>query len=113
MEAPQIPVATIAERVAVLSRSPFRDQVARILNCAPTDEAIVALAEKNPDRWGQLLAIVARLGGYTEKLEVEGTLVHTVNALSDAELAAKIAAFDQLLATSFDCKLNVDSPKSQ
>jgi hypothetical protein len=70
------------------------DKLTQILNCGPTDEAIVNLAERNPDRWGQLLAIVARLGGYTEKLEVEASVSVSINAMSDAELTAEIASFD-------------------
>ena len=95
---PQIPPSTIAERIQALNRSPFRELVSVLLDNAPSQGAIVALAEKNHDRWGQLLAIVARLGGFNEKLEVEGTLTHSISSLSDAELADKIAALNH----SFD-----------
>ncbi len=92
MPAPQIPADTIARNIAILSRSPFRDKVAEILLNGPSAGAIGALAEKNPDRWGQLLAILARLAGYTEKLEVEGTLTHRIEDLSDAQLEAELAS---------------------
>jgi hypothetical protein len=106
--APQIPASDIADRIAVLSRSPFRDQVVRILSCAPSDGAIVELAEKHPDRWGQLLALVARLGGYNEKLELEGTLTQKISGLSDAELLAAIRQSE----SSFDILSNDTSTKS-
>ncbi len=97
MTAPRIPADTIAQSIANLSRSPFRDKVAQILACGPSDGAIVALAEKNPDRWGQLLAMLARLGGYTDKLEVEGSITHRIDGLSDAQLEAEIEAFEASL----------------
>lgn len=50
------------------------------------------IAEKNPDRWAQMLAIVARLGGYNDKLEVEGSITTRASQLSDAELEALITA---------------------
>ena len=80
----------IAEKIAQLSRSPFREQAARILACAPTGGALVDLAERNPDRWGQLLAIVARLAGYSDKLEVEASIQAKISCMSDAELAQQI-----------------------
>ena len=92
MHPARINVAEVHEKVAQLSRSPFREQAARILACAPTNEAIVNLAERNPDRWGQLLAIVARLAGYTDKLEVEATVHAKVSAMSDSELQAALDA---------------------
>ena len=53
------------------------------------------LAERNPDRWGQLLAIVARLAGYSDKLEVEATIQARISTMSDAELTAQIEALKQ------------------
>jgi hypothetical protein len=107
MGAPQIDPATIAQQLANLSRSPFRDQVLKFLINAPSDQAIAFLAEKNPDRWAQALAIVARLGGYNEKLEVEASVSMSINAMSDAELAAEIAA----LKPSLDGSSNGDPLK--
>lgn len=100
MQAPQMDPTTIHQQIANLSRSPFRDKVAQILECGPTDGAIVALAEKNPDRWGQLLAMLARLAGYTDKLEVEGSITHRIDGLSDAQLEAEIAAFKSIMDTT-------------
>ena len=99
----------VRELINAQSREPFRELCSDILAAAPTQGAIADLAERNPDRWGQLLAIVARLGGFNDKLEVEGTLHQTVSAMSDAELAARIAALDP----SLDYKSNSDSPKPQ
>ncbi len=101
MPAPQIPADLIAQQLANRSRKPFLDKVQQILECGPTDGAIINLAERNPDRWGQLLAMLARLGGYTEKLEVEASIAMSINSMSDAELEAETAALK--------CSLDVSS----
>ncbi len=75
---PQLTGDEVRDHLENSSRRPFREVLARFLECAPSDEAIAAQAEAHPDRWSQSLAIVARLSGYTEKL-------------SDLELQLRIA----------------------
>ncbi len=96
-KAPMIPVEQIREQLESLSRRPFRTVLARLLDCAPSEEAMIAQAEKNPDRWGQTVALLARLSGYNERLEVEGSLTMRVADLSDAELTAQLAAYQATL----------------
>jgi len=63
----------------------------RYLQATPDLEALAAQAEKFPDRWAQGLAIAGRLAGYTEKLEIEGSVdVHHLHHLSDLELELHI-----------------------
>jgi hypothetical protein len=89
---------TLAE-IAALSRAPFRRILQRYADAAPSPEALATQAEKFPDRWAQGLAIAGRLAGYTEKLEIEGTVdVHHLHRLSDMELEAELAALDAKLA---------------
>lgn len=71
-----------------LSRGPFRDLLADFLSCAPSADDIKRAAMKSPDRWAQALAIVAKLSGYHERLEVEGTA--RISTMSDAEIEAKL-----------------------
>lgn len=89
---PKLTSDEIREHLENSSRGPFRELLARFLTCAPSDEAIAEQAEKHPDRWSQCLAIVSRLSGYTEKLEVEGNIVHDISKLSDLELTLLIKA---------------------
>ena len=91
-EAPQLGHTEIHEQLENLSRRPFRALLARILACAPSDEAIQALAERSPDRWGQFLSLASKPAGYNDKLEVEGSIALKINDLSDAELLAQISA---------------------
>ena len=93
MLTPQYDNAGLLEALENRSRGPFRALLARVLGSAPSEEAIATLAEKHPDRYGQLLAIVARTAGYTEKLEVEGTFTQRIQDLSDAELLVEAARY--------------------
>ena len=89
--APQFDPEELEKALEQRSRRPFRALLARVLENAPSSEAIRALAQRNPDRWAQTLALVGRLGGYNEKLEVEGNINLRIQALSDAELELAVA----------------------
>lgn len=75
----------IDAHLEALSREPFRDALGKFLQATPDTATLEAWAKQKPDRWAQSLAIVARLSGYTDKLEIEGT-INNVHTLSDAEL---------------------------
>ncbi len=83
--------------IDVLSRAPFRRLLARIMAHAPSDEALETIAERNPDRWAQTATQIARLGGYNERLEVEGSLNVSIQELSDSELVAQLAVLVRTL----------------
>lgn len=95
-KAPMLDPELVHQQVENLSRAPFRGVLARILSCAPTEGAIEAQAEKHPDRWAQTLAIVARLAGFNEKLTVDGSILHTINDLSDSQLEQALVAMRHL-----------------
>lgn len=94
---PQLDPEIVKAQIDSLSRQPFRDLLARFLVAAPTEEAIAQQAEKHPDRWAQSTVIVARLGGFSEKLEVEGSLSMRIEGLSDAQLQAELATMSVAL----------------
>jgi len=88
---------TLAE-IGTLSRAPFRRILSRYVEAAPDLNALAAQDEKHPDRWAQGLAIVGRLAGYSERVEVEGSLdVHHLHQLSDLELEARLQELDAKL----------------
>jgi hypothetical protein len=107
---PMQPAVEIVEQLNALSRQPFRDVLARFLGCAPTAEAIAAQAERYPDRWAQCVALLARLSGYNEHLEIEGTYVHKGETLSDAAVLARIAELERKLV---DTQSNGNSQDSE
>ncbi len=84
-------------QLQTLDRQAFRPELLKMLLGAPSLEAIQAYAERAPDRYYQALAIVARLGGYTEKPEDglgNASLFTSINRLSDAELLERLASID-------------------
>ena len=94
----QIKTEDVRAALDAMSRDPFKDLLGDILGSAPAPEAIYALAQKNPNRYGQLLAIVARLAGYNEKLEVEANVTTPVKDMSDAELELRLAELERAQA---------------
>lgn len=97
-KAPQMDPEAIRENIDALSRDPFREQLATWLQAAPQGDSIEEWANRHPDRWAQGLAIVGRLAGFSDKLEVEGTIQH-VHELSDAEIIQRV---QQLRAQAID-----------
>jgi len=85
--------AQLLDQFHAMSRAPFRDELARLMRIPKSRKAFRTWANKSPDRWAQAVAIFARLGGYSDKTEVEihGTLAHKLaelQGLSDAQLEA-------------------------
>lgn len=91
---PQTSPEAIAVELEVLSRAPFRAILARMLGAEPTPEKVREFAEKWPDRWAQLCSIFGKLAGYSDKLEIDGSLAIAVSRLSDADLLSRIAALE-------------------
>ena len=101
----RIPTDQLNAELENLSRGPFRRVLAKILENAPSAEAIGNQAERNPDRWAQTVALIARLSGYNEKLEVEGSLSLKVQQLSDSELEALLLEHQRTLDIQSNTRL--------
>ena len=89
----------IKKQLDARSRGPFRDVLAKLLANAPSEEAISKQAEAHPDRWGQTTAMIARLSGYTEKLELEGSIDLHIQSLSDSALERLVTELQRQLDT--------------
>lgn len=76
------------------SRAPFTAALARFLANAPSDQAISDEAEKYPNRWTQNIVMLQRAAGYTDKQELEVTVLQQIQRLSDSELEAEIAKLE-------------------
>lgn len=81
-----------------MNRGVFREELAVVLQCRPTPADLRKHSARFPDRWGQLVAILARCSGFTEKLEVDGEIAFNVAHLSDAELSLRLADAERKLA---------------
>ncbi len=105
---PQLDGDKIAAHVASLSRKPFRDVLERLLQAEPSVEAVQAYSERHPDRWGQLVTMVAKLSGYHERLEVANSHVVALAQLSDSELMGRLGdSLEQLGIDPEACRLAV------
>ncbi len=89
---PRLDGDMIAAHVANLSREPFRDLLMRLLEAEPDAEKVKDYAEKYPDRWGQLVTMVAKLSGYNDRLEVASSHSVVLAQLSVAELSERLQA---------------------
>ena len=83
--------------VSKLSREPFQEVLTHLLEAAPNREDVHAFAKRYPDRWAQAVAILARLGGYHDKLQIDATVILDVARMSDAELLQRHAEVEKEL----------------
>ena len=88
---PQLDGDRIAAELEVLSRAPFVELLADLLEARPSPEALKAFTARHPDRWAQATVMLARLAGYHDKLKVDGSLAVQVSLMSDAELLDRLA----------------------
>ena len=59
----------VARALSERSREPFIEELKRVLEAAPSDQALRKFAARHPDRWSQIVSTMARLSGYTDKTE--------------------------------------------
>ena len=83
-----VDIGVLRQAIRSLNRQPFRDMLARLMENAPTADAIQTFADKSPDRWSQAVAICGRLAGYSDKTIVEHDVTAKITHMSDAELIA-------------------------
>ena len=88
------------QRLQNHDREAFRLDLAKWLLGAPTIEAIAEYALKQPDRWAQGLAVMARLSGYLERPDAADGVTNiftSVAKISDADLMDRLTAIDAKL----------------
>ncbi len=108
---PQLDGDEIARAVSRLSREPFQEVLTHLLEARPDREAVHQFAKKYPDRWAQAVAILARLGGYHDKLEIDASVTVNVSRLSDMELMEQLAEVEEKLAALDAGVRKLPSPK--
>ena len=80
--------------IARLSRAdtlPMIEQLATLIGCAPSPDAISEWSAHYPDRWANAVSVFAKLSGYTEKREVAIGVTLDLTRLSDSQLEQRIA----------------------
>jgi hypothetical protein len=81
---------TVLRQLLARQRDPFVEELARWLGVNLTEAELRSFAVKSPDRWSQGIAILGRLAGYTDKLEIR-TEFASLDAMSDGELEAEVS----------------------
>ena len=103
MAAERLTEPEILSQLESYSRQPFTATLARILDCEPTPENIKKFAAKQPDRWGQLAAMFARMSGFTDKTEIVNvSVLAIVKNASDSELLSRISEIEGRLRMQGD-----------
>lgn len=82
----------IREKLRKYDRTPFMDLLGGWLECAPTPEALVAFADRWPDRYASSLLSISRIAGFAERREVLAELTGKIQVehLSDSQLEDKL-----------------------
>ena len=83
----------IAAALKAGSREPFRQLLEIFLKAAPTSQEVAEFARRCPDRYAQGVTMLAKLGGYHEKMAVDHSHTHTDMALmqlSDSQLMSRL-----------------------
>ena len=95
---PKLDLDVVRKHLDNLTRSPFRDILTDVIAASPTIDNIMEYGAKYPDRWGQLLAILARLSGYTPELKIDGSIEVTAKDMSDSRLNEELVRIEIELA---------------
>lgn len=73
-----------------LSREPFLELLAELMETRPSAKALKALAERAPDKWVKTTGDLARLGGYADRSEHTENVYVAIGHMSDMELVQKL-----------------------
>lgn len=88
--------AKFMEQALMLSREPFREVMAELLEARPTVAQIRKFARERPDKWAHCLSIVGRLSGYGDRVEHEHNFNVRVMQMSDAEVELELRKLSDL-----------------
>jgi hypothetical protein len=92
-------ITALGAEIQELSRAPFRQILAEMLGCKPDIASLQDFANRQPDRWAQSVAIMAKNAGYEQKQTVEHNHSILLAQMSDAQLFAELRKSEQELET--------------
>lgn len=78
----------LLKRIETQAVSPFQEELSKALSAGPTEASIKKFANKHPDKWAQMLIMLGKMSGYSEKSEhtVNNNIFVKIANCSDAEL---------------------------
>lgn len=97
----------LVEKANMLSREPFREILADLLDCKPDLESLHEYANKSPDRWAQAVAIFSRISGYQDKqvIEHEHNFYVHLREMSDVELKLEVSKRFREMGEVYDAQV--------
>jgi len=100
----------IEAHIEQLSRAPFQQCLTDLMEAKPAIEDLKKFSSKSSDRWSQAAAIMGRLSGYTEKLQVDvnANVNLWIQQASDQELLAKLQRLRSAIDVSPDTPYKPD-----
>jgi len=94
----------LRQKLQSYDRTPFLDLLAVWMECTPNVQDIMLFAQKHPDRFIHSMTLLGKMGGFSEKKEIDVNLSAQVTALSDSQLE------DRLRDTAY--RLGIPLPKA-
>ena len=83
--------ADMLQAIELGKRDHFRELLAKVLDCQPSQEAIKKAANKNPVAFFNSLKTVSELAGYqTGSTEVHNNVLVNISGMSDSALMAEL-----------------------
>ena len=76
----------LRRQFSAMSRQPFIEVLAELLQCVPEADAIQTFANENPDKWATTVKTMANLSGYNDKLLIDNNINIDIQMAGDAEL---------------------------
>ncbi len=94
---PRLAGGETARALSAYSCEPSQAALVRLIEAQPTREAIERFALQHPDRWTKMVGTLARLAGFHDRLEVDGSVTLNLSRLSDMELIQRLTETEEKL----------------
>ena len=92
---PQLDGDLVARELTGLSRAPFQEILVRLLGATPEADTLERFANEHPDKWVRAVAVLSRLAGYHEKLQVDTNINAQLSQMSDIELMDRLRQLEE------------------
>jgi len=80
----------LRQKLQAYDRTPFLDLLALFMECTPTPQTIMAFADKYPDRFIAAMSSLGKMGGFSERREIDVNMQQSVAKMSDSQLEDKL-----------------------
>jgi hypothetical protein len=98
----------IAENIEALNRSPFQDELVKLLGCSPSKKQLAIFALKNPGAYYNAVKTLSALAGFHDRVaSTETNIYMQINAMPDSKLNEELSkVMEQINKISADTENN-------